>query len=110
TSGQREALFPGDHDPSTTARSQSANSALKRMGFGGKQTTHGLRALASTALNEQGYDADVIEAALAHKDTNAIRAAYNRAEYLEKRREMMAWWSAQISKAGAKAGKNKGKQ
>jgi integrase len=44
--------------------------------------SHGLRALASTTLNEQGFDPDVIEAALAHVDQNAIRAAYNRAEYL----------------------------
>ena len=61
--------------------------------------SHGLRALASTTLNEQGFDPDVIEAALAHVDQNAIRAAYNRAEYLERRRVMMCWWSDHIKQA-----------
>jgi len=58
---------------------------------------HGMRALASTTLNEAGFDPDVIESALAHADKNEVRAAYNRAEYLEKRRVMMTWWSKQIS-------------
>jgi len=44
--------------------------ALKRMGFAGELVSHGLRALASTTLNEQGFDPDVIEAALAHIDKN----------------------------------------
>jgi integrase len=61
--------------------------------------SHGLRALASTTLNEQSFDPDVIETALAHVDQNAIRAAYNRAEYLERRRVMMCWWSDHIEQA-----------
>ena len=47
------------------------------MGFKGKLVAHGLRELASTTLNEQGFDSDVIEAALAHINKNPIRAAYN---------------------------------
>ena len=58
---------------------------------------HGLRALASTTLNEQGFDPDVIEAALSHVDKNEVRRAYNRAEYLERRRSLMAWWSEHIA-------------
>jgi integrase len=50
---------------------------------------HGLRALASTTLNEEGFNSDVIEAALSHVDKNEVRRAYNRAEYLESRRELM---------------------
>ena len=65
--------------------------ALKRMGYGGVLVAHGLRALASTTLNEQGFDPDVIKAALAHVDKNDVRRAYNRAEYLERRRAMMDW-------------------
>jgi integrase len=60
---------------------------------------HGLRALASTTLNEQGFDPDVIEAALSHVDKNEVRRAYNRAEYLERRRSLMAWWSEHIEKS-----------
>jgi integrase len=98
-SGHREFVFPSDHDPRRSANSQSANRAIKRMGFHGQLVSHGLRALASTTLNEHGFDSDVIEAALAHIDKNSIRAAYNRAQYLERRKVMMAWWSDHIEKA-----------
>jgi integrase len=50
---------------------------------------HGFRATASTNLNELGFRADVIEAQLAHKEPDAVRLAYNRAEYLKERRNMM---------------------
>lgn len=95
-SGHREHVFPSDHNPRKSANSQSANRALARMGFHGRLVSHGLRALASTTLNEKGFDSDVIEAALAHIDKNSVRAAYNRAQYLERRRKMMDWWSEHI--------------
>jgi integrase len=95
-SGHREYLFPNHRDPRRHANSQSANMALKRMGFAGELVSHGLRSLASTTLNEQGFDSDVIEAALAHIDKNEVRAAYNRAEYIERRRVLMCWWSEHI--------------
>ncbi len=98
-SGHREFVFPSDHNPRKPANSQSANRAIKRIGFHGRLVSHGLRALASTTLNEQGFDPDVIEAALAHADKNAIRAAYNRSDYLEKRKKMMQWWSDHIEAA-----------
>jgi integrase len=69
------------------------------MGYKNKLVAHGLRALASTTLNEQGHDPDVIEAALAHTDSNKVRAAYNRAEYLERRRKLMVWWSNHIDQS-----------
>ncbi len=77
--------------------SQSANMAIKRMGYEGKLVAHGMRSLASTALNEQGFDPQIIEKALAHEDRNSVRAAYNRAEYTEERRTMMNWWSKLIN-------------
>jgi integrase len=68
--------------------------ALYRLGYRGKMTAHGFRALASTVLNERsGFAHDVIERQLAHKEADAVRAAYNRAEYLEQRRHLMQWWS-----------------
>lgn len=68
--------------------------ALYRLGYKGRQTVHGFRALASTVLNEQSVFAhDVIERQLAHKETDAVRAAYNRAEYLQQRIEMMRWYA-----------------
>lgn len=92
-------LFPSDINPNKCANSSTANVALKRMGFKGRLTAHGIRALASTTLNEQGFDPDIIEAALAHVDKNSVRSAYNRAQYLERRRVMMKWWSEHIERA-----------
>ncbi|WP_281716441.1 integrase domain-containing protein [Alteromonas sp. CyTr2] len=92
----REFIFPSHIDPKKPANKQSANKALRDMGFRGRLVAHGMRALASTTLNEQGFEHDVIEAALAHKDENEVRAAYNRAQYLDRRRSMMEWWSNKI--------------
>jgi integrase len=70
------------------------------LGYRGRMTAHGFRALASTVLNEQsGFPQDVIERQLAHKETNAVRAAYNSAEYLAQRRELMQWWSDWLDSA-----------
>jgi integrase len=67
--------------------------ALYRVGYHGRATVHGFRAMASTALNEMGFRPDVIERQLAHQEKNAVRAAYNRAEYFAERRAMMKHWA-----------------
>ena len=95
-SGNGQYVFPADRDKTKHANSQTANMAIKRMGYKGKLVSHGLRALASTTLNEQAFDPDVIEACLAHVDKNAVRRAYNRSDYLERRRKVMQWWSNHI--------------
>ena len=97
--GHREFIFPAYRNPRNHLSRETLGAALRRMGLQGKQTAHGLRALASTTLNEQGFDSDLIEAALAHVDKNQVRAAYNRTDYLERRRKMMCWWSAHIEAA-----------
>jgi len=97
--GHRDFIFVGSKDPRKPMNSSTANMAIKRMGYKDKLVAHGLRSLASTTLNEQGFDPDIIEAALAHVDTNEVRRAYNRAEYLERRRKMMYWWSDYIDRA-----------
>ncbi|HIG41217.1 MAG: integrase domain-containing protein [bacterium] len=98
-SGEKDYIFPSDRIPSRHINEQTANMAIKRMGFGGRLVAHGLRSIASTTLNEHEFAPDVIEAALAHVDGNQVRAAYNRAEYLERRRTMMVWWSNHIQEA-----------
>lgn len=98
-SSRSEYIFPADRDRRKHTHPQTANMALKRMGFGGELVSHGLRALASTTLNEKGFDPDVIEAALAHTNSDEVRTAYNRAQYLERRRAMMDWWSSHIDEA-----------
>lgn len=68
--------------------------ALYRLGYRGKMTGHGFRALASTVLNQESpFAHDVIERQLAHQETDKVRAAYNRAEYLDERVKMMQWWA-----------------
>lgn len=96
-SAHREFVFPSRNDPKQPMNSQTANAALKRMGYGGKLVAHGLRSIASTALNEEGFNPDVIEAALAHSDKNEVRKAYNRSIYLEQRKELMAWWGCVVN-------------
>jgi len=98
-SGHREHVFPADRNPRTHCNSQTANMALKRMGFEGRLVSHGMRSMASTILNEHGWDAELIEVALAHVDKDEVRSAYNRADYIERRRPMMAWWSEHIQQA-----------
>lgn len=92
-SAHREHVFPSRNDPKKPMNSQTANAALKRIGYGGKLVAHGLRSIASTAMNEEGFNPDVIEAALAHSDKNEVRRAYNRSTYLEQRIDLMKWWS-----------------
>lgn len=91
-SAHREHLFPSRNDPKQSMNSQTANAALKRIGYGGKLVAHGLRSIASTAMNEAGLNPDVIEAALAHSDRNEVRKAYNRTTYLSQRKDLMNWW------------------
>jgi integrase len=98
-SADNDYIFPANRNLKGHANRESANMALKRIGYKNKLVAHGLRSLASTTLNEQGFDADVIESALAHVDKNEVRRAYNHAEYLERRRVMMAWWSEHIVQA-----------
>ncbi|WKL68426.1 integrase domain-containing protein [Pseudomonas qingdaonensis] len=98
-SGHREYVFPADRNPRTHCNSQTANMALKRMGFEGRLVSHGMRSMASTILNEHGWDPELIEVALAHVDKDEVRSAYNRADYIERRRPMMAWWSGHIQEA-----------
>jgi integrase len=69
------------------------------MGYHSRATAHGFRSTASTALNEQGFRREVIETQLAHSERNKVRAAYNHAQYLSERREMMQWWSDYVDRA-----------
>ncbi|HBQ4058755.1 TPA: tyrosine-type recombinase/integrase [Klebsiella pneumoniae] len=95
-SSHKEHVFPSRNDPKQPMNSQTANAALKRIGYGGKLVAHGLRSIASTAMNEALFNADVIEAALAHSDKNEIRRAYNRSNYLTLRKDLMSWWGQYI--------------
>ncbi|MFT6901148.1 MAG: integrase [Colwellia sp.] len=99
--GHRKHLFPSHIDHKRHCNVETANKALIRMGYKNRLVAHGLRALASTTLNETGHNPDVIESALSHVDKNEVRRAYNRAEYLDSRRELMCWWSEHIEQAAS---------
>ena len=70
--------------------------ALYRLGYHSRQTVHGFRRIASTVLNEQGFNRDWIEMQLAHSPQDGVRAAYNAAEWLQGRRQMMEWWADRL--------------
>ena len=96
--GRSEFLFPNRTANTKAMGANTARNALDRMGYKDEMTLHGFRAIASTHLNEIGYRPDVIEACLAHKERNAVRAAYNRAEYMEERRKLMQDWADYLDK------------
>ncbi len=100
--GDAALVFDSPANPGHSLSENTLLFALYRLGYRGRMTAHGFRALASTVLNEKsGFPHDVIERQLAHKETDAVRAAYNRAEYLDARRKLMTWWGSWIERAGA---------
>lgn len=96
-SGHGRYVFPSAKALRTGDVPMSENTvraALRSMGLSNEEmTAHGFRAMASTRLNEMGWAPDVIERQLAHVEGNKVRAAYNHAEYLAERREMMQVWA-----------------
>lgn len=87
-------VFPSVTSASRPMSENTLNAALRRLGYSSKEmTTHGFRSMASTLLNEQGWNRDAIERQLAHGERNPVRAAYNYAEHLPERRKMMQAWS-----------------
>lgn len=87
-------LFPNFRRLDDVMSATTINRALEHMGYAsGLWTGHDFRATASTQLHEIGYRPEVIERQLAHVEENKTRAAYNHAEYLGERREMMEAWA-----------------
>jgi len=90
--GAYPLLFPGRSDRTKPRSDTVFLMALRRLGYQGRQTGHGFRHIASTALNEHGFDTDHIEAQLSHK-TPGVRGVYNKAQYLIQRTKMMQWYA-----------------
>lgn len=98
--GKNRWLFPSARRDGRPMSENTIRVALRSMGYGNEDmTAHGFRSMASTTLNEHGWPVDVIERQLAHADKNAVRAAYNHAEYLPQRRDMMQWWADFLDEA-----------
>jgi integrase len=92
--GSGKFLFPGARSGKRPMSENTINAALRRLGYSSEDMTgHGFRSIASTLLNEQGWNRDAIERQLAHSERDAVRAAYNYAEHLSERRKMMQHWA-----------------
>lgn len=91
--GNGRLVFPGANDKNKSISNNTILFALYRLGYQGRMTGHGFRGLASTVLNESGFDEAHIELQLAHMKRNKIAAAYNHAKYLKQRTVMMQWWA-----------------
>jgi len=102
--GGVQYVFPSSRGDGRPMSDNTIRTALKSLGYESDvMTAHGFRTTASTLLNEQGWSPDAIERQLAHSPRDQVRAAYNRAQYLDERRRMMQSWADYLDqlKAGA---------
>jgi integrase len=92
-----DLLFPSPRSRTRPLSDVALTAALRRMGYtGDEMTAHGFRALASTNLEQLGYDTRLIELQLAHSDHDQVRAAYKRETHmlrLDERKKMMQHWA-----------------
>lgn len=100
--GHQEVVFRSIVSGKKYQSENTMNSTLRRLGFAHEEhTAHGFRSTASTLLNEsRQFRGEVIEAQLAHKDKDAVRAIYNRAEYWDERVPMMQWYADHLDALG----------
>jgi integrase len=102
--GAGRYVFPSARTATRPMSENAITAALRRMGYEqGTMTAHGFRTTASTLLNELGWSADAIERQLAHAERDAVRGAYNRAEFLADRQRMMTAWADHLDRLTARA-------
>ncbi|MDO8234451.1 site-specific integrase [Citrobacter werkmanii] len=102
-SGNYGLMFPGRNDVTRPMSDMAMNQLIKQCGYGEKLTGHGFRHMMSTTLHEKDFNSAWIELQLAHADKNTIRGTYNRAQYIDRRREMMQWYADHILHKATKA-------
>lgn len=103
--GHSRYLFPSMRAESAPISDMTLLAGLRRMGYDkNTMTVHGFRSMASTLLNEQGYNRDWIERQLAHGERNTVRASYNYAQYLPERRRMMNEWAEYLDSLREQSG------
>jgi integrase len=105
--GHGKYVFPSLRTGDKPMSENTVNAALRGMGYSSEEmSAHGFRAMARTIMVEQiaGVDPEVIEAQMAHAKTGALGGAYDRAEYMSKRKALMQTWADYLDqlKAGAK--------
>lgn len=103
--GGTQYLFPNQRDHTKPMSGDAIRMALNRMGYEGRMTTHGFRALAMTTLKEKlGYRHETVDRQLAHAQKDKIASAYDRAQFLDERKKMMQHWADYLD--GVKANNN----
>ena len=95
-SGHKRYVFPSQRDWTKPMSNGAILMALRRLGYQGRMTGHGFRALAASALGDLGFRREVIERALSHKEHDEVQAAYHRADFLKERKEMLQKWADYI--------------
>jgi integrase len=92
--GGRKYLFPNQRDPKKPMSNNTLLVTLERMGYKGRMTGHGFRALAMSTIKERlGYRHEVVDRQLAHAPKDKVASAYDRAKFLDKRKAMMQAWA-----------------
>ena len=86
-------VFPSIRGDFRPMSENTINAALAAMGFKDEMVGHGWRTTFSTSMNAKGFNPDAIERQMAHRDPDAVRAAYNRSDYMSERVKMMQFWA-----------------
>lgn len=102
-SGNCRYVFPHYSKPNQSMSKETANSAIRKMGYNGRQTAHGLRAIARTFLAENGVSYEVAEACLAHATGSEVSLVYNRTTYLEQRKPVMQLWGDYVEQCSIRS-------
>lgn len=101
--GNSRYVFPSPITKLKAISDATLNHALQKMGYKSRHTSHGFRAMFSTTahehIKEHGFHSDIIEACLAHVETNKVKAAYNREskmKYFDDKKELVQWYANNI--------------
>ena len=99
--GQGRYVFPGARESKKPMSDGTVNAALRRLDYGNDEhVAHGFRAMARTMLAERisGFPEGMVEAQLGHGKKGPLGSAYDRAEYMEQRQQMMQTWADYLDK------------
>ncbi|QEH25679.1 tyrosine-type recombinase/integrase [Histophilus somni] len=100
--GNCDFVFPKNGDLTTNMSSETINKALRKMGYQGILCAHGFRSIASTALNENEFNVEIIEALLSHVKGDKVRTAYDRSTYEKQKRQYIEWWGNFVEKSSVR--------
>lgn len=102
--GGSKYLFPNQRDPKKPISNNTLLVVLERMGYKGRMTGHGFRALAMSTIKERlGYRHEVVDRQLAHAPKDKVASAYDRAQFLAERKRMMQDWADYIDSLSPRA-------